>query len=174
MLERRSALATAHPYRSPVLKIEEAPGFSLLQLAGNETAIAKSAGPLPERLGIAALHKGRTIFRIGPAQFWAIGPEGDDLSRKLEGKCAVTPLASSCTRILLEGMPARDVLAKGIAIDWHESLFAPGSFALTGVHHMPLVVHCTGANSFHLYAMRTFAMNVYEWLSDAALEFADA
>lgn len=174
MLERRSALVTAHPYRSPVLKIEEAPGFSLLQLAGSETALAKSAGTLPDRVGVAAFHKGRTIFRIGPAQFWAVGPEGDDLARKLEGKCAVTSLTSSRTRILLDGPPARDVLAKGIAIDWHESVFKPGCFALTGVHHMPLAFHCTGASSFHLYAMRTFAMSIYELLTDAALEFAHA
>ncbi len=173
MLERRSALASVHPYGSNILKIEEAPGFSLLQLAGSETMIAKSTGTLPERVGVAASQKGRTVFRIGPAQFWAIGPEGDDLARKLEGKCAVTSLTSSRTRILLEGPPARNVLAKGIAIDWHESVFTPGCLALTGVHHMPLVVHCTGANSFHLYAMRTFAASVYEWLTDAALEFAN-
>jgi sarcosine oxidase subunit gamma len=173
MLERRSALATAHPYRSQSLKIEEARGFSLLQLAGGEASIAKATGALPEKVGVATSHKGRTIFRIGPAQFWAVGPESDDLSRKLEGKCAVTPLTSSRTRILLDGQPARDVLAKGIAIDWHESVFTPRSFALTGVHHMPLVVHCIGDNSFHLYAMRTFAMSVYQWLTDAAQEFAD-
>lgn len=174
MLERRSALATAHPYRSNLLKIEEAADFTLLQLAGSEAAIARTVGALPERVGVAVAQKGRTIFRIGSAYFWIIGPQGDDLAQKLEGKCAVTPLTSSRTRILIEGSPARDVLAKGIAIDWHESAFTSGVFALTGVHHMPLAVHCTGGNSFHLYTMRTFAMSIYEWLTDAALEFADA
>lgn len=173
MLERRSALATAQAYRSSLLKIEEAPGFTLTQFAGGDTAkIAKVTGALPEKLGIAATAKGRTFFRIGPAQFWAIGPEGDDLARKLEDLCAVTPLTSSRTRILLDGAPARHVLAKGIAIDFHEGVFTPGTVALTGVHHMPLVVHCIADDSFHLYAMRTFAMSMWEWLTDAALEFA--
>jgi sarcosine oxidase subunit gamma len=174
MLERRSALAKAHAYRSPVLKIKDAPDFTLLQLAGDEAAIVKITGALPLEVGAAVSQKGRTLFRIGPSHFWAIGTDGDGLARKLDGKCAVVPLSSSRTRILLEGSPARDVLAKGIAIDWHESAFTPGRFALTGLHHMPLVVHCLGAHSFHLYAMRTFAMSIYEWLTDAALEFADA
>lgn len=149
MLERRSALATAHPYRSSVLKIEEVPLRSLIQFAGG------------------AKPKAETIFTIAPGQYWVVDSE-------VTGKGTITPLTSSRTRILLEGSPARDVLAKGIAIDWHDSVFMPGMFALTGVHHMPLAVHCTGSNSFHLYAMRTFAMSVYEWLTDAAREFADA
>ena len=172
MLERRSPLATAHPYRSPVLKIEEAPGFSLTQLSGDTAKIASVTGPLPEEVGVAATEAGRTFFRIGPSQFWVVGPEGDDLPRKLESTCKLVPLNSSRCRILLDGAPARDVLAKGIAIDFHPQVFAPGVFAMTGVHHMPVLVHCTGAHSFHLYAMRTFALSVYEWLCDAALGYA--
>jgi heterotetrameric sarcosine oxidase gamma subunit len=61
---------------------------------------------------------------------------------------------------------------KGIAIDFHPAVFTPGTFAMTGVHHMPLLVHCTGENSFHIYAMRSFAMSMWEWFSDAAAEFA--
>ncbi len=175
MLERRSALAAARPYRSAHA---EDRGSAGLHAACNSRAMKprspRPRGALPQRVGVAVSQKGRTLFRIGPAQFWAVGPEGDDLARKLEGKCAVVPLSSSRTRILLEGDPARDVLAKGIAIDWHESVFSPGQFALTGLHHMPLVVHCVGAHSFHLYAMRTFAMSVYEWFTDAAQEFANA
>jgi len=172
MLERRSPLATAHPFRSPVLKIEEAPGFSLTQLAGDAASMAKAVGPLPEKVGVATVEVGRTLFRIGPNQFWVVGPEGDDLTRKLVSTCKIVPLNSSRCRILLEGAPARDVLAKGIAIDFHPQVFAPGAFAMTGVHHMPVLVHCIGEHSFHLYAMRTFALSVYEWLCDAALEYA--
>lgn len=174
MLERRSALATAHPYRSNLLRIEEAPGFSLTQFSGGEEAkIVKITGVLPEKVGFASEQKGRTLFRTGPTQFWAIGPAEDDLARKLDGICSVTPLSSSRTRVLFEGSPARDVLAKGIAIDFHRDVFRPGTFALTGVHHMPLAIHCIAEDAFHLYAMRTFAMSVYEWLTDAALEFRD-
>lgn len=177
MLERVSALASAHAYKSPVLTIAEDRGFTLTQAAGLsadfEKILTGLVGELPAKVGTATEANGRTLMRVGPQQFWIVGGERDDLAPKLAKVCAATPLSHSRTRILLDGAPARAVLAKGIAIDLHESVFTPGTFALTGLHHMPLVVHCTGPQRFHLYAMRTFALCVWEWLTDAALEFAD-
>ena len=176
MLERVSALATARPYKSSILTIAENRSFVLTQAAGVtpdfEGRFAKLAGALPPGVGQAVERDGRTLMRVGPRQFWLIGGEHDDLTPKLAKFCAATPLSHSRTRILLDGDPARAVLAKGIPLDWHESVFTPGTFALTGLHHMPLLVHCTAPQRFHLYAMRTFALCVYEWLIDAALEFA--
>ena len=173
MLERRSALAAAAPYVSRQLTIAESPAFSLLQAAGDEAAIATMAGPLPATVGTATAHDGRTLFRIGPRQFWIVGPEADGIAARLRDVCALTPLSSSRTRIVIDGPPARDVLAKGIAIDFHPEVFTPGKFVLTGVHHMPVLVHCMGDNCFAIYAMRTFARSVWDWLTDAALEYAD-
>ena len=99
----------------------------------------------------------RTIFRIGPAQFWIVGPETDDAASRLHGQCAVTPLSSSRVRIALEGAPAREVLAKLMPVDFHPSVFTPGTVALTGIHHTPVTVHCTGETAFDIYAMRSFA-----------------
>jgi sarcosine oxidase subunit gamma len=111
-------------------------------------------------------------MRTGPAQFWFIGSESDDLAMKLQSLCAITPLSHSRTRIFLDGPPARDVIAKGIPLDFHKSAFKPGMFAMTGLHHTPVLVHCVNTNRFELYAMRTFAMSIWDWLRDAALEFA--
>jgi len=175
MLERVSALASAHPYKSDVLKIEEHRGFSLTQASGLSKDFQKKlsavVGPLPKKAGVAGEHDGLTLLRTGPEQVWIIGPETGVIAKKLHGLCAVVPLSHSRTRILVEGAPAREVLAKGIAIDFHPDVFKPGMFAMTGVHHMPVLVHCVDENSFHLYAMRTFAMTVWEWLTDAALGF---
>jgi sarcosine oxidase subunit gamma len=172
MLERRSALATATPYASPVLEMGEVRSFTLTQAAGSHKVIAEIARDVPEKVGIARECDGRTIFRIGPQQVWFVGPEPDDIAAKLRSVCAVTPLSHSRTRIFLDGPPARDVLAKGIPLDFHERVFTPGSFALTGLHHMPVLVHCVSANRFELYALRSYAMSVWDWLTDAALEFA--
>lgn len=176
MLERRSALASATPYVSPVLTIAERPGFTLTQVAGLdagfESKLAALVGPLPEAVSRAAHHHGRTLFRIGPAQFWVIGPETDDLAQRLAGQCAVTPLTSSRVRIALDGAPAREVLARLAPVDVHPTVFTPGSVALTGIHHTPVTIHCTGDNAFDIYAMRTFAMTVWEVVSDAARVFS--
>jgi sarcosine oxidase subunit gamma len=172
MLERRSALATAHAYQSPVLKIAEAPGFSLTQAAGDDKAISAVLGDLPPQVGLAVTRDDRSLFRIGPHHFWIVGPDRDDAARRLNGVCKLVPLSSSRTRILLDGAPARSVLSKGIALDFHPGTFTPGMFAQTGLHHMPVLIHCLAPDSFHIYAMRTFAMTVWDWLTDAALEFS--
>ncbi|MGH6855565.1 MAG: sarcosine oxidase subunit gamma [Aestuariivirga sp.] len=176
MLERHSALADATPYRSDRLQMGEVRGFSLTQAAGLakgfEKALVPFTGKLPADVGVAVASKGRIIMRVGPAQFWFVGPETDGLAAKLAALCAVTPLSHSRTRIFLEGAPARDVLAKGMALDFHQSVFTPGRFAMTGLHHTPVLVHCVSENRFELYAMRTFALSVWDWLLDAALEFA--
>jgi heterotetrameric sarcosine oxidase gamma subunit len=175
MLEKRSALATAHPFAWAALTLGEARDFTLTQVAGLskefETGLAAIAGPLPQANDQAIESQGRTLFRTGPLTFWCIGPDKDDLAAQLAGKAIVTPLSSSRTRISIEGRAARDVLRKGIPIDLHESVFTPGKFAQTGVHHTPVLLHCIAEQHFHLYAMRTFALNVWEWLEDAALEF---
>ena len=177
MLERRSALAAAKPYRSSRLQMGEVRGFTLTQISGLsqdfEARIAPAVGEIPARAGKAVDSNGRTLMRVGPAQFWIIAPETDDLAMSLAGLCAVTPLSHSRTRIFLEGAPVRDLLAKGIPLDFHPGRFTPGMFALTGLHHTPVLVHCVSETRFELHALRSFALNVWEWLSDAALELAD-
>jgi sarcosine oxidase subunit gamma len=176
MLERRSALASAKPFSSPKLSLEEARGFTLVQAAGFskdfEAAIEPITGALPQQNDIAAESNGRTIFRTGPLQFWLVGPEKDDLAARLESKCVVTPLSHARTRIAIDGFVARDVLAKGLPLDLHQSVFKPGMFAMSGIHHTPVLLYCLEADAFHLYAMRTFAADIWEWLTDAAAEYA--
>ena len=171
MLERRSALASARPYRSDTLRIEEARDFVLTQVAGLgegfEATLRAAIGDVPAEVGKALVSGGRTIMRTGPAQVWVIAPRADEVPG------ALTPLSHGRSRILIEGGPARDVLAKGIPLDFHRDVFNPGRFAMTGLHHTPVLVHCIAGNGFHLYALRSFAMDVWEWLTDAALEFAE-
>jgi sarcosine oxidase subunit gamma len=175
MLERRSALAAAHPFDWAALSIKEARGFTLTQVAvfdkAGEAQIAAVTGALPQENTRAIESNGRTIFRTGPLAFWCVGPENDGLADQLQGKGIVTPLSHSRTRIAVEGSAARAVLAKGLPIDLHPSVFTPGTFAMTGLHHTPVLLHCLAPQGFALYAMRTFAMDAWEWLEDAALEF---
>jgi sarcosine oxidase subunit gamma len=177
MLERRSALASARPFQSARLRIEEKRGFALTQIAGFGRAFDKAAsavlGKLPTKPGMTLDTQGRTLMRTGPSQLWIIGPGDDDIAGKLVGQVLVTPLSHSRTRILMEGVPARRVLAKGIPLDFHKTAFVKGQFAMTGLHHTPVLIHCVDDDAFHIYAMRTFALSVWDWLSDAALEFAD-
>ena len=177
MLERVSALARAKPYVSSSLTIAERSGYTLTQVAGLdadfEAKLTAAAGPLPEGVGRAQVNGQRMIFRIGPVQFWIVEPETGTAPARLDGVGAVTPLSSSRARIGLTGAPARDVLSMLIPVDVHESVFVPGSVALTGIHHTPVTVHCVGADDFDIYVMRTFALNIWDVVTDAALGFAE-
>lgn len=171
MLDRRSALASARPYASPVLQIGEARGFSLLQVAGPAKAISPITGKLPAKVGVVTQNDGRILMRTGQNQFWIIGPENDGIAAKLESIAILTSLSHSRTRIFIEGAPASDVLSKCIPLDFHPTVFKSGMFAMTGIHHTPVLVHCTSENRFEIYALRTFAISVYDRLTDAALEY---
>jgi methylglutamate dehydrogenase subunit D len=156
MLEARSPIlsnAVAHHG----VKLSEAADFTLTQVAGKDKALKKALGKLPATVGTAVEGK----LRIGPDQLWVIGstpPAGDGLY--------VTPLSSGRVRLLLEGERAREVLSACAQIDFCASQFKPDQFVMTGIHHTPVLIHCVGPNAFHIYAMRTFALNVWEWLVD--------
>ncbi len=186
MLKASSALFSAKPYVSPQLTIAEAPDFTLTQYAGADKDLKKALGKLPVRVGVVQ----DGLLRISSTQVIEILPsdrhsrEGGNptssLSPKLDSRLRgndgiegvyVTPLTSSRTRIEISGAPARDVLAKCVAIDFHKSEFKPGTFAMTGIHHVPVLIHCVADEIFQLYVLRTFALSIWDHVTDAALEY---
>jgi heterotetrameric sarcosine oxidase gamma subunit len=192
MLDRQSALATAlrQPGRTGsdencALRLGEVRGWNLVQVAAfastaaeleRSVSAALGVASLPEKIGKAGEAGARRIFRTGPEQFWVTAPSADNLASRLQEMMpaaigAVTSLSHSRTRIFIEGEPVREVLARSIPLDFHPSVFALGQFALTGLHHTPVLVHRASEQRFEIYAMRTFALSVWEWLIDAALPF---
>jgi heterotetrameric sarcosine oxidase gamma subunit len=192
MLDRQSALAAAlrQPGRSgsdgnPALRLGEVRGWNLVQVAGFAATASEMEKVVGAALGVPSLPStiGKVgeagvwrIFRTGPEQFWVTAPVADSLATRLQEVVpatmgAVTSLSHSRTRIFIEGEPAREVLARSIPLDFHPSAFVIGQFALTGIHHTPVLVHRSGEQRYEIYAMRTFARSVWEWLTDAALPF---
>lgn len=189
MLERRSALAGAisaggrdGASGGRACRIGEAPPGRLVQAAGFaagraafEKAVTSVLGKKPPTgLGKAVAAGDHLILRTGPEQLWFAGPDNSDLDRRLmaalpPGAGAVSDLSHSRTRLFIEGTPARDVLAGGIALDLHPQAFRAGQFALTGLHHTPILLYRPAAKRYEIWAMRSFALTVWEWLTDAAL-----
>jgi methylglutamate dehydrogenase subunit D len=163
MLDVRSPLGENARFEREGVLLAEAPNFTLTQVAGEDKVLKKVLGKLPAKVGVAIEHGGRTIMRIGPKQLWVIG----DAVQPSDG-IYITPLSSGRTRIQLEGSNARKVLAGCALIDFATQMFKPGQFVLTGIHHTPVAIHCIAEHTFHIYALRTFALNVWEWLCDIA------
>jgi heterotetrameric sarcosine oxidase gamma subunit len=188
MLERQSAIASALAKGGRDgadgqrrLKLGEQRGWSLIQLASFATTLVRleqAAAPLlgaalPAMVGEVATAGPRQLLKVGPEQFWILGP-ADDLAARLQGAidpsiAAVTPLSHSRTRIIVEGSTARDLLIQGIPLDLHLDVFREGQFALTGLHHTPVLLLRSAQDRYEIFAMRTFALSVWEWLTDAAL-----
>jgi sarcosine oxidase subunit gamma len=119
---------------------------------------------------------GRLLFRTGPEQVWIVSPQEEDLVPVLRTAIApqsgtVTGLSHSRTRICIEGAAAREVLVTGIPLDLHPGIFRRDSFAMTGVHHTPVLLHRSGKERYELWFLRTFAAWLWDWLIDAALPF---
>lgn len=191
MLRRQSALADTllqggrdGPGDTRRLRVGEVRGWSLVQLASFATTRAEMeqavrpliGAELPTRVGEAVAAGDRRLFKTGPEQFWIVGPEGDTLAAGLARAVApdvgaVTPLSHSRTRVFVDGAEAGAVLATGIPLDFHPDVFPIGHFAMTGLHHTPVLVHRSDAARYELYAMRTFAQSVWDWLTDAALPY---
>jgi heterotetrameric sarcosine oxidase gamma subunit len=191
VFERRSALAGAlissgHDGADGTrsLRIGEVSGWSLAQVEAFATTLSDLEAAvrpmlnadLPDRIGGVVNVHSRRLLKTGPNQFWIISHDHDDLTSMLQaavapGVGAVTSLSHSRTCIFIEGVPARKLLARGIALDFHSKVFRLGQFALTGLHHTPVLIHRSGENRYELYVMRTFALSIWDWLADAALPF---
>jgi methylglutamate dehydrogenase subunit D len=190
MLERTSALrgvwrrAGRDGASGRNLRIGEARGWRLVQIAGfplTATALARATRPLlgadlPISVGQAISLGSRLMLKIGPEQFWIITRDDEDIAAVLQSVIlptvgSVTPLTHSRTCIWIEGSSAPGVLASGVPLDLHPEVFRPGFFALTGLHHTPIMIHRSSALQYELYVLRTFATWTWEWLIDAAAPF---
>ena len=164
MLDAHSPLDQVAGFEANGVSIAEDGGFNLCQYAGDVKILKKSLGEIPGKVGVVMVHDDRALFSIAPRQVWVLG----EVVPPASGLHA-TPLSSGRCRLLLEGSKVRDLLLTVAAIDFHDSHFKSGQFVMTGIHHTPVMIHCIGNDSFHIYVLRTFAMAVWEWLTDAAI-----
>ena len=191
MLERQSALAGAPRLEGcdgsdgrRGLRLGEVRGWRLVQLAAFpataeevERAVRPLLGvDLPAEAGLVVTAQDRHLMKTGPETFWVVTHEAEDLTVSLRAAVrpalgAVTPLSNSRTRIYIEGPAAAKVLSMGIALDFQRHSFRVDHFALTGLHHTAVLVHRSGEERYELYALRSFALWTWEWLTDAALQF---
>jgi sarcosine oxidase subunit gamma len=166
------------------LRIGEARGWKLVQVvafpataAELEQAVRPSiGGGLPAGVGQATSIGTRLLLRTGPEHFWIITRDGEDIVPALHSAVApaigsVTALSQGRTCIWIEGSHSAAVLATAIALDLHPAIFPLNSFALTGLHHTPVMLLRSGAMRFELYVARSFAAWTWEWLTDAALPY---
>jgi heterotetrameric sarcosine oxidase gamma subunit len=178
MLPGSAFLAESAPFT-----FEEITGWSLLQIAAwpqSPAAIEQSLRlacgfPPPAAVGDVADGHGLTLIRIATDRIWAVDEAGGDWTKLAEAVDASTGAVSRLTegrrRFRLSGARTRDVLAKSVAIDWEARRSAPGRTVQTMLHRTPVLLHRLSRESFDLYAPRSVAQSVSDWIAGAALEW---
>jgi methylglutamate dehydrogenase subunit D len=144
--------------------LERDDNFTLQQIAayaGCEKAFAKAVEPqigkLPKTAGIAV----DGVLKTGPRQYWLFGKRADvpaDLG-------AATDLSQSRARLILDGPDAWKRLMAASPVDFDPAEFKVNAFAMTGIHHTPVLIWRTGETRYEIFALRTFAQDVAEWLA---------
>ncbi|MEX0305206.1 MAG: sarcosine oxidase subunit gamma [Leisingera sp.] len=146
----------------------------LWQIAGWDSFEA-AAAPVLDTLGLGAAGDFRSCGQSSEATAWRVAPDrilirsSADLSGFMSEQLAVLDLGHARTVITLSGPAARDLLSQVIAVDTAPAAFGPGEFRQTGIHHVGVLIHCTGPGSFELLVPCTWAETVWEVLFDNAL-----
>ena len=115
---------------------------------------------------------------VGPAQWIAsaatVGTAEfvSRLKSDLGVFAAVVDQSDSRLVLHLTGPRVRDVLAKGVSVDLHPSVFKPGDVATTPVAHIGVQLDLLdAAPTFQLTAPRSMAGSFWSWLTASAAEF---
>lgn len=134
---------------------------------------------LPLTPNSAAAGKDATLLWLGPDEWWAISddetpPLADKLREALSGQhVSVTDVGEGYSCIAVSGTKAIDTLAKGCTLDFHDSVFAPGSCAQSDMAKAAVVFHRLDGEtaSFEIYVRSSFAEYLWRWIEDAAGEY---
>ena len=124
------------------------------------------------------------VYWLGPDEWLLVGPTDEvelaEILRPAGG--AVVDVSGQRTVIELSGPHAREVLAKGCALDLHPRVVSAGFATPTLLAHVPVIIE-VGENgdpalgsaaeiSAAIIVRTTFARHLADWLLDAAVEYA--
>ncbi len=195
MAERLSALAPAYRAGSfgashaagPGIVLAERRKLAMVQVAaiGGEIeatrrGITTAVGLTPDAQPNRAVASERTsVLWVGPGRWLVVEPERADANLEAllrsalpASQTALIDLSSSRTVLRIAGPSARDLLAKGCAIDLHPEAFSAGACAQSLLGHVAMLVHAVDdAPTLDIYVARSFGLTVWEWLTELAAEY---
>ncbi|WP_193188517.1 sarcosine oxidase subunit gamma [Nisaea sediminum] len=130
----------------------------------------------PAEANSVAAAKDVRILWTGPDEWMVYGDDpalAAKLAEALEGQhAAVTEVTEHHTMIRLSGRHARDVMAKGCAIDLHPREFGPGKCAQSHIGRITVLFdQLDEAPTYDILVRASFAEYLWMYLEDAGLEF---
>lgn len=119
-----------------------------------------------------------TFIGTGPGEWFAVSETyenealAEHLAQKLRGLASVSDQSSGRAVIRLKGPRARDVLAKGLAINLDPRAFPPDGAVTSTVSHMGVQLWQAGdAQGYDIVFFRSVAQSFWRWLTASAAAF---
>ena len=145
--------------------------FALVNAVNTAFGVALPDGPRRATRGSV------TFAGTGPDQ-WIASAEGSEapgFAAKVRARigpfAAVSDQSDARLVVLLRGPRARDVLAKGLAVDLHPKAFKPGDVATTLIAYIGVQIDMLDDATWQLSAPRSMAGSFWSWLTASAAEF---
>ena len=188
-LQAKSALAgLAVPGRygppgEPGIVIAERSGLGLATVArrkGGPLRVAVKASYGVDLPDGSAVVQGREVSFVGygPGQWLAVSETlagetlARDLAERLRGLASISDQSGGRTVLRVKGPRARDVLAKGLPIDLHHSVFGPGSAATSTISLMGVQLwQVDDAPTYDIALFRSVSASFWRWLTASAAGF---
>lgn len=187
--QKHSAIETAYtpgrhgnPAESePGIVFVERRNLSIAHIADNSgnqaiaQVVQKETGcALPAKANTATTNGACSVLSLAPARWLVVSAGHDDgaLAGALRNSgTVVNDIGGGRTVIRLSGWRVRDLLAKGCPVDIHPCVFGPGACAATDLLHIPAIIHNLDDYSYDVYVSRSYALSLWDWLTDGAEEF---
>lgn len=163
---------------NPGIKLERTTPTALVQLSlfpGQQkkalTALKKQGIKEFPESGHAALGTKLSFYSLGAGRYLlesATTDLHDSMASAISAEIgSVTDLSSARTVLNVSGGKVATVLAKGIAVDFHQQGFPLGKVVQTKVHEMPVMLVRLEIDQFRLFAFSTYAESTLHWLESA-------
>jgi sarcosine oxidase subunit gamma len=169
----------------PGVTIEERLGLGLATVAARKGEAPALRGAVKSAYGVMLPDSSRvaqgsqvSFVGYGPGQWLAVSDtlRGEalarDLTQWLKGLASISDQSGGRTVLRLSGPRARDVLAKGLAIDLDPRVFPLGSAATSTISLMGVQVWQTDdTRSYDIAIFRSVSASFWRWLTASAAEF---
>lgn len=169
-------LAALGPRTGGAVALVEEPFLRQLdvRLDPSSAAAGRLGVPLPVEPNSTARDGELEVLWLGPDEWLVLAPPDADLEDRLRAAGAtVTDVSAQRTTLWLTGARARDLLAKGCALDLHPRVFGAGRCAQTMLARSQVVLAADSDGGFRVLVRSSFALYLAEWLLDAAVEYLE-
>ncbi len=130
-------------------------------------------GSLPTT-GYAAAFDGGTIMALGAGRYVIALYDAEIVASWRTAfstqDAAIVDISHGRTIFSLEGEATAELLSRCAPIDLRAETFPPGCIAQTAIHHIDVLIHRCDESHFDIWALRSFAESLVEWLIDAGAE----